>query len=247
VAFEALVRWRHSRFGLVLPGDFMPVAEHTDLMGPITERVVSMAVRDATKWRTIDPNVRVAVNTSARNLHDLGFPKLVAAALAAHGADPSVLELEITENTVISQPERTRAVLESLGELGVRLSIDDFGTGYSSLAHLRSLPVQAIKIDRSFVRDISSEGDDQVIVRSIIELAHNLGLDTVAEGVETGLAANLLEQYGCDYMQGFLVHRPMPFDEAVKWLVRTRATGAWTLAEPVEQLPATPLVEAVPA
>ncbi|HSB85012.1 MAG TPA: EAL domain-containing protein, partial [Ilumatobacteraceae bacterium] len=222
VAFEALVRWDHPRFGLVLPDDFMPIAEHTDLMGPITQEVVNLAIRDAMRWRSIFPAVRVAVNTSARNLHDLSFPKLIDATLRAHRASPDVLELEITENTVINQPERTRAVLESLEELGVRLSIDDFGTGYSSLAHLRSLPVHAIKIDRSFVRDIADDPDDQVIVRTILELARNLGLDTVAEGVESGRATQLLHEFGCNYMQGFLIARPMPFEDAITWLSRIR-------------------------
>lgn len=222
IAFEALVRWDHPRFGLVLPDDFMPMAEHTDLVAPITEEVINIAIADAVRWRSIFPNVRVAVNTSARNLHDLGFPKMVETTLKAHRAKPDLLELEITENTVINQPERTRAVLESLEELGVRLSIDDFGTGYSSLAHLRSLPVDAIKIDRSFVRDIADDPDDQVIVRSIVDLAHNLGLETVAEGVETTRATQLLHQFGCMYMQGFLISRPMPFHDAVTWMARAR-------------------------
>jgi diguanylate cyclase len=226
VAMEALVRWRHPRFGLVMPGDFMPTAEHTDLMVPITAAVIDMSVRDAVRWRTIFPTVRVAVNASARNLHDLGFPKMVGACLKAHQAPPALLEIEITENTVIRQPERTRVVLESLGELGVRSSIDDFGTGYSSLAHLRSLPVQAIKIDRSFVTDIANDTDDQVIVRSIIELAHNLGLETVAEGVETSEATRMLYEFGADHMQGYLVARPMPFDDALQWLVRAHQVNA---------------------
>ena len=221
VAMEALIRWNHPRFGLVLPGDFMPVAEHTDLMTAITSQVVSMAISDAMSWRRHFPSVRVAVNTSARNLHDLGFPKIVADALRSRAASPEMLELEITENTVIAQPERTRAVLESLKELGVRLSIDDFGTGYSSLAHLRSLPVAAIKIDRTFVRDLEFDADDQAIVRSIIDLAHNLGLETVAEGVETQPATEMLRQFGCDFIQGYLVAAPMPMRNVLPWLAKS--------------------------
>jgi EAL domain-containing protein (putative c-di-GMP-specific phosphodiesterase class I) len=168
------------------------------------------------------PGVRVAVNTSARNLHDLTVPRQIEAALRAYQAKPDLLELEITENTVIHQPERTRAILESLGEIGVRLSIDDFGTGYSSLAHLRSLPVNAIKIDRSFVRDIADDLDDQVIVRSILDLAHNLGLETVAEGVENSRASQLLQRFGCNFMQGYMIARPMPLHEAMEWLASMR-------------------------
>jgi diguanylate cyclase (GGDEF)-like protein len=247
VAFEALVRWDHPRFGLVLPDDFMPIAEHTDLMGPITQEVVNIAIRDAMRWRSMYPKVRVAVNTSARNLHDLGFPKLIDTTLRAHQAKPDLLELEITENTVIHQPERTRAVLESLGELGVRLSIDDFGTGYSSLAHLRSLPVNAIKIDRSFVRDIADDLDDQVIVRSILDLAHNLGLETVAEGVETSRAAQLLQKFGCMYMQGYMIARPMPLQEALSWLSRMRRvdTALRDITAEAATLRSTPVAQAV--
>ena len=220
VAFEALARWHHPRLGLVLPDEFMPLAEHTELMGAVTELVLDLAVHDALQWRDRYPNIRVAVNTSARNLHDLQFAAAVERTLAAHRAPPDMLELEITENTVISQPDRTRTVLDALERIGVRLSIDDFGTGYSSLANLRSLPLHAVKIDRSFVSAIAHDSDDRMIVKSIIDLAHNLGLQTVAEGVETSRSVEMLTAYGCDVVQGYLIGMPMPIAETLQWLER---------------------------
>jgi diguanylate cyclase (GGDEF)-like protein len=241
VGLEALVRWDHPRLGLVLPDDFMPAAEHTDLMGPVTEAIVHMAVRDAIRWRRHFPNVRVAVNTSARNMSDLGFPKFIASVLATHRGSAELLELEITENTVTNQPERTRAVLESLADLGVRLSIDDFGTGFSSLAHMRTLPVHAIKIDRSFVTNIADSIDDQIIVQSIIDLAHNLGMETVAEGVETTASTEFLHRFDCNSMQGFLIARPMPLHEAMAWMSKSQRLDAEILdlsMPPLDPLPA---------
>ena len=220
VAFEALARWHHPRLGLVLPDEFMPLAEHTELMGAVTELVLDLAVHDALQWRDRYPNIRVAVNTSARNLHDLQFAAVVERTLVAHRAPPGMLELEITENTVISQPDRTRTVLDALERIGVRLSIDDFGTGYSSLANLRSLPLHAVKIDRSFVSAIAHDSDDRMIVKSIIDLAHNLGLQTVAEGVETSRSVEMLTAYGCDVVQGYLIGMPMPIAETLLWLER---------------------------
>jgi predicted signal transduction protein with EAL and GGDEF domain len=241
VGLEALVRWDHPRLGLVLPDDFMPAAEHTDLMGPVTEAIVHMAVRDAIRWRRHFPSVRVAVNTSARNMSDLGFPTFIERVLATHHGSAEMLELEITENTVTNQPERTRAVLHSLAELGVRLSIDDFGTGFSSLAHMRTLPVDAIKIDRSFVTNIADSLDDQIIVQSIIELAHNLGMETVAEGVETTAATEFLHRFGCNSMQGFLIARPMPLREAMAWMSKSQRLDAAIL-----DLSTPPLDDVVP-
>lgn len=225
VAFEALARWHHPRLGLVLPDEFMPLAEHTELMAAVTQRVLDVAVRDALRWHERYPDIRVAVNTSARNLHDLDFANAVERTLLAHGAPAGILELEITENTVISQPDRTRAVLQALERLGARLSIDDFGTGYSSLANLRSLPLHAVKVDRSFVEGITHDAGDRMIVKSILELARNLGLQTVAEGVETVAAMEMLRGYGCDVVQGYLIGTPMPITETLQWLERGQGTS----------------------
>lgn len=220
VAMEALVRWRHPRLGLVMPSEFVPVAEHTELIVPFTEYVLDRSLADARRWQVRHPQVRVAVNASARNLNDLSFPKVVSSALERHEYAGTLLELEITENTVLSHPEKVAAVLGAIEPLGVKLCIDDFGTGYSSLTSLRDLPVGTIKIDRSFVRDLAVDAGDEAIVRGIVDLAHNLGLTTVAEGVDSIDASNRLAEMGCDLVQGYLIARPMPLEEAVRWLDR---------------------------
>ncbi|MFN8020138.1 MAG: bifunctional diguanylate cyclase/phosphodiesterase [Acidimicrobiales bacterium] len=247
VAMEALIRWRHPRLGLVMPSEFVPVAEHTELIVPLTEYALDRALRDAARWQDAHPEVRVAVNASARNLNDLGFPKVVSSALEKHRYEGSLLELEITENTVLSHPEKVAAVLGAIEPLGVRLCIDDFGTGYSSLTSLRDLPVETIKIDRSFVRDLPIDAGDEAIVRGIIDLAHNLGLTTVAEGVDSTDASNKLVSMGCDLVQGYLIARPMPLDEAVRWLDRCVGRGTRTTPPatrgPVEPTVGTPVAQ----
>jgi diguanylate cyclase (GGDEF)-like protein len=222
IAVEALIRWEHPRLGLVTPDHFMPLAEHTDLTGPITEFVLRRATRDLASFLEVAPDLRVAINASAQNFHDLTFPQAVMSAIAAAGLASDRLEIEITENAVLAHPERTQAVLAALGDSGVRLAIDDFGTGYSSLANLRKLPVGAIKIDRSFVRDLMVEADDHAIVRSVIDLARNLGLATVAEGVEGLDCLQTLRGLGCDRAQGFLIARPMPAAQLREWLRKHR-------------------------
>jgi diguanylate cyclase (GGDEF)-like protein len=220
VAFEALLRWRHPRLGVVMPNDFVPLAEHTELIVPLTEYVLDRALIEAGVWQQRHPLVRVAVNVSARNLQDRAFPKAIAAALSRRDFAGSLLELEITENAVMSNPQKVAAVLEVIEQLGVKLSIDDFGTGYSSLASLRDLPVESVKIDRSFVMDLVDHDGDHTIVSAIVDLAHSLGLTTVAEGVESVDAQNRLTQMGCDLLQGYLVAKPMPLREALVWLDR---------------------------
>jgi diguanylate cyclase (GGDEF)-like protein len=217
---EALLRWRHPRLGLVLPGEFMPLAEHTELMGPLTDLVVEMAIADNVGWRRRGLVTSVAVNASAQNVHDLEFPKRVLGALHRAGLPSSAIEIEITENTVMTHPERTMAVLGALKAGGIRISLDDFGTGYSSLANLRNVKIDAIKIDRSFVRDVATDRDDHEIVRCIIDLANNLSLRTTAEGVETVDAWRALRSLGCAEMQGFLVAEPMTSDQFVAWAAR---------------------------
>ena len=217
-AVEALVRWDHPARGLLSPGEFLPLAEHTGLIRPLTRYVLDAALADCAGWVAEGLRPGVSMNLSARDLLDADLPAEVAALLAKHGVDPTLLEMEITENTILTDPERARAVLERLRMLGVRLSIDDFGTGFSSLGQLRRLPVDVLKIDKSFVFNMDNDDNDDVIVRSTIELGHNLGLLVVAEGVETQETWNRLAQLGCDTAQGFFISRPLPRLVLTEWL-----------------------------
>ncbi len=215
---EALIRWNHPVRGLLPPDQFIIAAEQTDLMGPLTAYVLRKALHQCAQWHEAGMLVTVAVNASARNLHDLGFPDAVRDALASAGIDGTWLEIEITENTVMTDPARSGEVLSQLRALGVQLSIDDFGTGYSSLASLRSLPIDRIKIDKSFVMNMANRPEDATIVRSIIELAHNLGLGTIAEGVEDLNVLRMLRTLGCDQIQGHLLAPPEPAEKITPML-----------------------------
>jgi diguanylate cyclase (GGDEF)-like protein len=217
-AVEALVRWEHPERGLLSPGEFLPLAEHTGLIRPLTRYVLDTALADCAGWMAEGLPAGVSANLSARDLLDAEVPTEVEALLRKHGVDPGLLEVEITENTILTDPERARAVLERLRALGVRLSIDDFGTGFSSLGQLRRLAVDVLKIDKSFVLNMTHDDNDDVIVRSTIELGHNLGLRVVAEGVETQETWDRLAQLGCDTAQGFFVSRPVPREVLVEWL-----------------------------
>jgi diguanylate cyclase (GGDEF)-like protein len=218
LAVEALVRWDHPERGLLSPGEFLPLAEHTGLIRPLTRYVLDAALADCSTWVAEGLRPGVSMNLSARDLLDADLPAEVEALLARHGVDPTLLEMEITENTILTDPERARMVLERLRGLGVRLSIDDFGTGFSSLGQLRHLPVDVLKIDKSFVFNMDNDENDDVIVRSTIDLGHNLGLRVVAEGVETQETWNRLTQLGCDTAQGFFISRPLPRLVLVEWL-----------------------------
>ncbi len=223
---EALVRWQHHRLGLIPPADFITIAENTDLIGALTEYVMAAALTQCAAWRAEGLDIPVAVNVSAANLTDLTFPETVRRLLEASGLDASCLEVEITENSVFGDLDRSTQVLRALRTMGVRLSIDDFGTGFSSLAHLRDLPVQAIKVDRSFVRDMLTQAGDAIIVRSILELARSLDLETVAEGVEDLELLSTLQLHGCTLAQGFAIARPAPAQELTPWLHAQRAREA---------------------
>ncbi len=216
--FEALLRWQHPTLGLIPPAEFMPLAEQTELMQPITQFVLRRALADLAGWRARGWQLRCAVNVSAQNLHNPQFPDMVRKALHDLDLPGTVLELEITENAVMTKREVIRDVLSQLRELGARIVIDDFGTGYSSLSNMRHLPLDGVKIDRSFVRDLDSDHDDLVIVSSIIELARNLHLQSTAEGVESATAWQLLADLGCDNIQGYLVARPMTAARVFSWL-----------------------------
>jgi len=188
-AVEALVRWEHPERGLLAPGEFLPLAEHTGMIRPLTRYVMDAALADCAGWAQEGLRPGVSVNLSARDLLDADLPREVESLLSKHGVDPTLLEVEITEHTILTDPERARIVLERLRELGVRLSIDDFGTGFSSLGQLKRLPVDILKIDRSFVLNMEHDDNDDVIVRSTIDLA-----------------------------QGFFISRPLPRVVLVEWL-----------------------------
>jgi EAL domain-containing protein (putative c-di-GMP-specific phosphodiesterase class I) len=210
---EALLRWQHPRRGLLLPGEFVPVAEHTGLIRELTSYVLAAAVEQGRRWQREGLELSVAVNISPGDLLDPNFPNEVAEALRSSGLAHERLELEITENSAITDLPRARAILAELSGLGVRLAIDDFGTGNSSLAHFRHLPIDTLKIDRSFVTAMVENREDSAIVRSTIELARDLGLRVVAEGVEDAECNERLAQFGCDLVQGFLYGRPGPAEE----------------------------------
>jgi diguanylate cyclase (GGDEF)-like protein len=223
VGVEALVRWNHPQHGRLLPGDFIELAEQTGLINPLTMIVLDTALNEWAGVDTLTP-LTVSVNLSPRNLQDPELPQRVGDFLKAHGAAPSALALEITENILLTDPARSMDCLQRLHAMGVRLVIDDFGTGYSSLSYLRRLPVNELKIDRSFIADLSS-GRDDVIVRSTIELAHNLGLTVVGEGVESAAMHDQLMALGCDTAQGRYFAEPAPAAQTRGWIVRQGALG----------------------
>jgi diguanylate cyclase (GGDEF)-like protein len=215
---EALLRWEHPERGLMAPDEFLPSAEHTGLIRPLTSRVLDDAVAQCDVWRRAGHELSVSVNLSARNLHDVQLPDEIACVLQRWSLPPSALDLEITESAIMADPVRALGVARRLRELGVGLSIDDFGTGYSSLSYLNQFPITEIKIDKSFVIEMSDNDDDAAIVRSTIGLARNLGLEVVAEGVETQRVYDRLTELGCDFVQGFLVCAPVPAPELSRWL-----------------------------
>jgi EAL domain-containing protein (putative c-di-GMP-specific phosphodiesterase class I) len=210
---EALVRWQHPQRGLLPPMDFIPVAERTGLVHPLTEVVLDLALAQARCWMDEGRPMPVAVNVSTRSLLHPGFAEKVLAAMGAHGVPARLLSLEITETTIMEDPERALAVLTRLADSGVRLSIDDFGTGYSSLAYLKQLPVHELKVDRTFVAALTTSERDRVIVDSTVALGNRLGLDVVAEGVEDIETLDALAELGCRTAQGYLFSRPVPADQ----------------------------------
>jgi diguanylate cyclase (GGDEF)-like protein len=226
VGVEALVRWEHPELGWVAPDEFIPVAERSGLIGPLTTRVLDGALAACAGWRTAGHDLSVAVNLSARSLHDADLVEEVDRLLRRHGVPAERLTLEVTEGSVMADPTRGVAVLHQLRDLGVRLSVDDFGTGYSSLSYLQRLPVQEVKIDRSFVTGLSTGNENVAIVRAIIDLGRHLGLEVVAEGVEDGATWDLLASMRCDLVQGWHLARPMPTGELPGWLgTRSKAAG----------------------
>ena len=215
---EALVRWQHPQHGLMPPEEFVPLAEQTGLIRVLTLWVLKETLRQQELWRQNGIELDVAVNISARNLQDAQFPERIAKVIDMFSRSSKGLRLEITETAIMQDPDRAQNVLDQIDKMNVLLSIDDFGTGYSSLTHLRKLPVQEVKIDKSFVMGMFKSENDAVIVRSIIDLAHNIGLRVIAEGVEDESTCNTLVQLGCDAGQGYYFGEPMPPDALNTWL-----------------------------
>ena len=215
---EALVRWQHPRHGLVPPGEFLPLAELSKLIHPLSEWVLHSVVKQIKTLVDMDYYVPIAMNVSARNLTDSQLVDKLQNLITLENIDPKLLEIEITESALINHPQRAVENLERLDKLGVHLAIDDFGTGYSSLGYLKKLPLNTLKIDRSFVKDLLTDGSDSVIVDSTIDLAHNFSLTVVAEGVEDQATLDELEARNCDQAQGFHIARPMPAEDFLSWL-----------------------------
>jgi diguanylate cyclase (GGDEF)-like protein len=215
---EALVRWQHPQRGLVPPDEFIPLVEQTVLLRPLTQYVLNEALRQWRDWKTLGIEVQVAVNLSARNLLDPQLPDQVQEALARNGVPANALSFELTESFLMADPTRSIGVLDRLSSVGVELSIDDFGTGYSSLSYLRRLPIDEIKIDRSFVTRMHTDPDDAMIVRATVDLGRNLGFRVVAEGVENAQTWDQLRVLGCDIAQGYFLSRAMAPAEATRWL-----------------------------
>jgi diguanylate cyclase (GGDEF)-like protein len=216
---EALVRWRHPEFGLVPPNDFIGPAEHSGLIKPLTAWALKTALRQC------PPGISMAVNLSRRNLHDPRLEDTVAEALRNSNVPPNRLVLEITESAIMADPGRALEILNHLNHMGIRLSIDDFGTGYSSMVSLKRLPIHEVKIDGVFVRDMATNDEGAVIVRSIIDLAYTLGKEVVAEGVEDEKTLEQLTAMGCHRAQGFYMSKPLPHEEFLSWI----ETSPWRL------------------
>jgi diguanylate cyclase (GGDEF)-like protein len=211
VGLEALVRWRHPEQGLVMPQEFIPLAEETGLITQLGTWVIRAACRQNRRWRDdgLD-NLRIAVNVSAAQFRQPTLVRVITEALEESSLEPEALELEVTESVVMSNPHEAVTTLQQLREMGVSISIDDFGTGYSSLSYLKKFPINTLKVDRTFIRDILSSGDDAAIVKAIVAMAQSLRLNIVAEGVEDSAQLAFLDSIGCDQYQGYFFSRPVP-------------------------------------
>ncbi|MCI0528397.1 MAG: EAL domain-containing protein, partial [Nitrospira sp.] len=218
VGMEALIRWKHPAHGYIPPDQFIIPAEGSGLIWPLTQWILNTALRQCDAWHGAGLEMPVAVNLSRRSLQDTQLPDLIAQLLSTHKVAPSLLELEITESAIMADPVRAAEILTRLNKIGVQISIDDFGTGYSSLASLKRLPVNTLKIDKSFVIGMATSQSDEVIVRSTIDLAHNLGLKVIAEGVENQALWDKLSALNCDEAQGYYMSRPLPAPEMARWL-----------------------------
>jgi FOG: EAL domain len=218
-AVEALVRWQHPQLGLISPSEFIPLAEDTGLIVPIGEWVLRNACLQAQRWQQAGfPPIQMAVNISGRQFQDRQLSTAIIKILDETNLAPELLELELTESSIMQNAELAAEVLQTLKNMGTKISIDDFGTGYSSLASLKRLPIDALKIDQSFVRDATTDSDDAALVMAIITLAHNLRLKVIAEGVETEEQLRFLQLLRCDEIQGFFFSKPLPPESLVALL-----------------------------
>jgi diguanylate cyclase (GGDEF)-like protein len=223
VGMEALLRWPHAVYGQVPPPDVVALAERTGLIRRLTDAVLETALRQRAAWAAAGQELTVSVNVTAADLHDDRLPQVVARLLAATGTPPDQVTLEITESGVMSDPARCLAVLDGLADIGVRLAVDDFGTGYSSLAYLERLPVTEVKIDKSFVQALDDPSSDATVIRATVALAHDLGMQVVAEGIESPEAWSRLAALGCETVQGYALARPLPAADTLSWLAEYRS------------------------
>ena len=223
---EALLRWIHPVYGFIPPDEFVLLAERNRLIKPLTLWVLKRAFQDCAKWCQDGLPLTVSINLSTKDLHDPELPDLISGAAVSANIRPEWILFEITESSVMAEPENALAVVKRLHGMGYRFSIDDFGTGYSSLAYLKKLPLSEIKIDKGFVMDILSSENDAAIVKATINLGHNLGLTVTAEGVENSQILSNLKELGCDIAQGYFFSKPIAFDDLTKWIVQSR----WQIA-----------------
>jgi diguanylate cyclase (GGDEF)-like protein len=227
---EALVRWQHPRRGMIRPDVFIGLAEHTGLIKPLTQYVLNAALRELSTWLAQGWDLSLAVNASVQDLHEVTFPAIIATLLEKHAVPARHLRIEITEGAAMADIARTETVLARIKELGVGVSLDDFGTGYSSLAYLKRLPIDELKVDRSFVRNLASDAEDAAIVRSTIALGHELGMTVTAEGAEDMAAVRVLSDYHCDRIQGYVFSKPLAATEFIAWLTARQQRHTTALA-----------------
>ena len=218
VGVESLVRWIHPQRGFIGPDKFVPLAERSNLIHPMTGLVFNIALHQCGEWVKAGRHIGVAINCSAHSLTDEHLPERIDALLYTWGVPHHLLTVEVTESAIMAHPEQGLAILTQLHEMGVKISVDDYGTGYSSLSYLKSMPVSELKIDRSFVSDMLTDENDAVIVRATIDMAHDLGLEVTAEGIEDEATWNALVEMACDRAQGYYMGKPMPADELERWL-----------------------------
>lgn len=223
---EALLRWNHPIHGYVPPDEFVPLAERNRIIKVLTQWVLKQAFTDCANWHKKGMPIKVSINLSAKDLHDPELPDLISGVAVASGIKPEWIILEITESSVMTEPESALSIIKRLHDMGYRFSIDDFGTGYSSLAYLKRLPLSEIKIDKAFVLDILASENDAAIVKATVNLGHNLGLLVTAEGVENNEIMTVLMEYGCDIAQGYFLSRAVPFEEICQWVINSH----WKIA-----------------
>jgi EAL domain-containing protein (putative c-di-GMP-specific phosphodiesterase class I) len=229
--FEALVRWNHPERGLIFPDEFIPVSEESDLILQLGSWVLRESCRQMAEWQrrfASVPPLSVSVNVSFRQLSDSGLANEVERALVESGLNPKSLALELTESSIMGDAEQTLATLDRLKKMNIQLEIDDFGTGYSSLSYLQKLPFDTLKIDRSFISELSNGNGSRDIVKAVLELARSLRLGAIAEGVETEEQLDIMRDFGCNYIQGYLFSKPVSADEAERLYRETRESGLFS-------------------